>query len=79
MAKSKIAEQEKPKRQWLPWYEYLTPFMGIKWGATVTLIGYVWIYQQDNDGMRYAAGIVALFLALEWCQMAWCEFKRRAA
>jgi hypothetical protein len=68
----------KPPRKWLPWYEYITPFLGIKWGATVTLVGYVWIYQRSSEGLKAAAIIVTLFLALEWAQMAWCEFKRRA-
>jgi len=70
-----MGKLEKSKRSW---YEYITPFLGIKWGAEITLIGYVWILQRHMDGLRYAAIIVAFFLFLEWCQMAWCEFKRRA-
>jgi len=63
----------KPKYQW---YDFITPVLGIKWGAEITLVGYGWL--SGSEGLRVAACIVAVFLFLEWCQMAWCEFKRRA-
>lgn len=59
------------------WYEYFTPLMGIKWGATVTLIAYTWMNKGDNDGLMLASIISATFLAIEWAQMAWREFKHR--
>ena len=58
------------------WYDYITPLLGIKWGGEITLVGYGWL--NGSIGLRYAAVIVASFLFLEWCQMAWGEFKRRA-
>lgn len=75
--KSKQLPVEAPKRKiaWSKWYEIITPFLGIKWGAEITLIGYGWL--SGSDGLKLAAIIVAVFLFLEWCQMAWCEFKRR--
>lgn len=69
---------DEPKAPRRDWYEYITPLLGIKWGATVTLIAYVGFYQQDNAGMVYAAWIVAAFMFLEWLAMAWREFQRRA-
>jgi len=77
MGKSKQLPVEEPKRKiaWSKWYEIITPFLGIKWGAEITLIGYGWL--SGSDGLKLAAIIVAVFLFLEWCQMAWCEFKRR--
>ncbi len=60
------------------WYDFITPLLGIKWGAEITLIGYAVVERRDSDGIMLAAAIVTLFLFLEWCQMAWCEFKRRA-
>lgn len=60
------------------WYDFITPLLGIKWGAEITLIGYAVVERRDSDGIILAAAIVTLFLFLEWCQMAWCEFKRRA-
>lgn len=74
---NKTTKPVKAKRPKMAWYEYITPFLGIKWGAEITLIGYVWILQRNMDGLRYAAIIVSAFLFLEWCQMAHCEFKRR--
>lgn len=65
------------KITWDRWYEMITPFLGLKWGAEITLIGYGWL--SGSDGLKVAAGIVTVFLFLEWCQMAWCEFKRRVA
>lgn len=59
------------------WYEYVTPLLGIKWGATVTLVGYTWINNSDNDGLKLACIVVTAFLAVEWLQMAWREFKYR--
>jgi hypothetical protein len=77
MKKANKAEQA-PKRKiaWGRWYELITPFLGIKWGAEITLIGYGWL--SGSDGLKLAAIIVTVFLFAEWCQMAWCEFKRRA-
>lgn len=75
----KTQQEVKPAKRRIEWYQFITPFLGIKWGAEVTLVGYVWILQPDNLGLRVAAGIAAFFMALEWCQMAWCEFKRRTA
>ena len=77
MPNNKSNKPVKTKRPMMAWYEYITPFLGIKWGAEITLIGYVWILQRSMDGLRYAAIIVSAFLFLEWCQMAYCEFKRR--
>lgn len=59
------------------WYEYITPLLGIKWGATVTLVGYTWIERADSDGLRLACIVVTMFLFAEWLQMAWREFKFR--
>lgn len=61
-----------------PWYVYITPLLGVKWAAEVTLIGYTWIARADSDGLRLACIIVAVFLFIEWAQLAWCDFKRRA-
>jgi hypothetical protein len=72
---ARVLEQRKPKHNW---YDFITPLLGIKWGAEITLIGYTWIERADSDGLRAAAITVTVFLFLEWCQMAWCEFKRRA-
>lgn len=59
------------------WYEYIRPLYGIKWGATVTLVGYVGFYQSHSLGMLVAAGIVSLFTFIEWCELAYKDFKRR--
>ena len=59
------------------WYEFVTPLLGIKWGATVTLVGYTWIERADSDGLRLACIVVTAFLFTEWVQMAWREFKFR--
>jgi hypothetical protein len=64
----------KPKREW---YEFVTPVLGIKWGATVTLVGYTWLNHSDSDGLKLACIIVTAFLFIEWAQMAWREFKYR--
>lgn len=64
------------KRWHHKWYDYITPLLGIKWGAEITLI--VYGYMNHSPGLQTAAVIVAVYLFLEWCQMAWCEFERRA-
>lgn len=63
-----------PKRDW---YEYATPLLGIKWGAMVTLIAYTWINNHESDGLMLACIVSTAFLAIEWAQMAWREFKYR--
>lgn len=69
-----IETATKPKREW---YEFVTPVLGIKWGATVTLVGYTWLNHSDSDGLKLACIIVTAFLFIEWAQMAWREFKYR--
>lgn len=79
MKKPQATTDPVPKRRWYQkwnWYDFITPTLGIKWGAEITLIGYGWL--DGSDGLKYAAAIVTVYLFLEWCQMAWCEFKRRA-
>jgi len=71
MKKVEIVEK-KPRHQW---YDYITPVLGVKWGAEITLI--VYGYMNQSMGLQTAAVIVGVYLFLEWCQMAWCEFKRR--
>lgn len=77
IADDSIPENElhiiKKKRNW---YEYITPLLGIKWGAEVTLIAFVGLYEQHSPGYTAAAWIVAVFLVLEWFTIAWKEFKR---
>ncbi len=63
----------KPKRRW---HEWIVPFMGIKWGAIVVLIGWVVATQRNNDGLLIAAGILGVFTALEWTAAAINEFRR---
>lgn len=58
------------------WYEYITPLLGIKWGAEVTLIIYVALVEPNSPGYTAAAWIVAVFLVLEWFTVAWKDFKR---
>lgn len=75
----KATKQIEPvRRRWYKkysWYDFITPFLGFKWGAEVTLVIYGWM--SKHPGLEAAAIIVAVFLFLEWCQVAWCEFKRR--
>lgn len=70
---TKIPLVSKHKRQW---YDFITPLLGIKWGAEITLIGYTWVNHPESDGLRLATIITTIFLFLEWCRMAWSEFKR---
>lgn len=74
MGKLTKKEVAKPKLR-RPWYSYLTPLFGIKWGATVTLIAYAFTYHRDKDGLIIAAIIAAVFLLLEWSALAWKEFR----
>lgn len=69
-----INNDTKQRREW---YEYVTPLLGIKWGATVTLVGYTWLNHSDSDGLKVACIVVTAFLFVEWAQMAYREFKFR--
>ena len=64
-----------PKRK-RDWYEWLTPVQGIKWGATVTLVGYTVAERRDSEGLMFAAAIVTFFMFLEWTTSAYKEFRR---
>lgn len=68
---------KKTTKQRRDWYEYVTPVLGIKWGATVTLVGYTWIQSPDSIGLRATCVIVSAFVFVEWLQMAYREFKYR--
>lgn len=58
------------------WHDWVVPFMGIKWGATIVAVGWIFATQRDNDGLLVVAAILSVFTFLEWTAAAINEFKR---
>lgn len=69
-------QSDLPEPRKLQWYEYATPLLGIKWGATIVVVGSALVNHHDSKGMVVASLIVIAFLALEWTTAAWREFRR---